>query len=571
MLKGIAASSGIGIGTVRRIEEQDLYFEPRIVRDIDAEKGRFERAKEEFLAHTEHLAEQVKERIGEQESVILLGQLAIASDPELLNWIESRLKVGVCAESAVTEACDHYAGILADSADEVMSQRAADVKDVKTGLLKALLGKEDVDIAGLPRGTVLVARELTPSMTSRIVKENIAGIVTETGGKTSHVAIMARAMEIPAVLSVPWILGEVRTGETLIVDGIDGEVVANPSEADLAYYRERREKLKQSARAIEGFRGSKTETKDGKRLSLLCNIGSPEDAEKALNSDGEGVGLFRTEFLFLESRHLPTEEEHVEAYSKAIEVMGHRELIIRLLDIGGDKSVPCLDQKEEENPFLGCRAVRFGLKFPDIYRTQIRAILRAGLHGDVKIMVPMVSCIEELRSVRDMIIECSKELQAEGIPAAKRLPLGVMMETASAAVTADLFAREADFFSIGTNDLVQYLMSADRGNPDVADLNSVYQPSSLRSIRNIIRAALDVGIEVGMCGEAAAEPMMIPLLISFGLTEFSVNPAAVLRTRAAIASWSREEADRVTEEVMNMATEGEIVRYLERETASTRY
>lgn len=562
MYSGIGASHGYGIGTVCLISEHELEFEPKKIEDTAAEKQRFRDSVNEFIRITADMAERVRINIGEKESEILMGQLVMINDPSMSAEMEKMIDAGSCAESAVTAVGDMFINIFSNVEDELMRQRASDVRDIKTRLLKVLLGIKDIDISAVPKGTVLVAHDLTPSMTSQIIKENVSGIITEIGGKTSHSAILARALEIPAVLSVPGITASVKDGDTAIVDGTEGYIYIDPDGPVLTKYIGLREEYIKSQQELKKFRGIPTETADGAGLSVYCNIGTPEDAVKAVDYDGEGVGLFRTEFLFMNNTHMPTEEEQFEAYRKAVLTMNGREIIIRTLDIGGDKDIPYLKMKKEDNPFLGYRAVRYCLGNKDTYRIQLRALLRASAYGKIKIMLPLVTCIDELREVRAMISDIKKELDGENIGYDKEIKTGVMIETAAASLIADIFAREADFFSIGTNDLTQYTMSVDRGNPDVAYLYSAFQPPVLRSIKNIIRAGCDAGIPVGMCGEAAADPYMIPLLISFGLTEFSVNPVHVLKTRSLIAKWTKAEADRITETVMQMDTEKEITDYL---------
>ena len=452
-----------------------------------------------------------------------------------------------------------FYGMFSSMDDEMMRQRASDVADIKVSILKILLGIEDVDISKVAPGTVLVAKDLTPSMTSQINKDNVVGIITEVGGKTSHSAILARALEIPAVLSVPDVTGLVKDKDTAIVDGTEGIVYINPDGDVLSQYIIKRENFIKKQSELKKFMGKETVTADGTAVELFCNIGTPKDAKKAVECDGEGIGLFRSEFLFMDNNHMPTEDEQFAAYKEAAETMGGRPVIIRTLDIGGDKDIPYLNMKKEENPFLGYRAVRYCLGNRDSYMIQLRAIVRASAFGKIKIMVPLVTCVDEIRSVKDLVNEIKDDFDKEGIKYDKDIEVGCMIETPSASLIADLLAKEADFFSIGTNDLTQYTMSVDRGNADVAYLYSTFQPSVLRSIRQIIEAGRNAGISVGMCGEAAADPLMIPLLISFGLNEFSVNPVLVLTARSIISKWSKKEADEITEKVMSLSTEKEIV------------
>lgn len=562
MYKGIAASRGIGIGSVCVIVEHDLKFEAKKIEDIQAEKERFNKAVEEFITETTAQAEDIRKKIGPKEAEILEGHIVMISDPSMAGEMTKMIDSGQCAESAVEAVCDMFIGMFSKMDDDMMRQRASDISDVKISMLKILLGIKDIDISKVAPGTVLVAKDLTPSMTSQINKENVVGILTEVGGKTSHSAILARALEIPAVLSVPDITKLVKDKDTAIVDGTEGNVYINPEGDVLSKYILKREEFIKKQSELKGFLGKETKTLDGDTVELFCNIGTPKDAKKAIECDGEGIGLFRSEFLFMDNNHMPTEDEQFAAYKEAAETMGGKPVIIRTLDIGGDKDIPYLNMKKEENPFLGYRAVRYCLGNKDSYMIQLRAIVRASAFGKVKIMIPLVTCVDELRAVKELVEEIKKDFDEKGIAYDKDIEVGCMIETPAASLIADILAKEADFFSIGTNDLTQYTMSVDRGNADVAYLYSTFQPSVLRSIKNIIECGRKAGIPVGMCGEAAADPMLIPLLISFGLTEFSVNPVLVLTARCVISKWSKEEADKLAEKVMALDNEKEIAALL---------
>ncbi len=559
MITGIAASRGIGIGSICLIVEHDLKYDAVKVDDVESEQKRFNEAIEKFKQETSEMAEDIRKRIGPKEAEILEGHLVMISDPTMSGEMSKMISAGQCAESAVEAVCDMFIGMFSKMDDDMMRQRASDISDVKVSLLKILLGIQDIDISKVAPGTILVAKDLTPSMTSQIVKENVVGIITEVGGKTSHSAILARALEIPAVLSVPDITSLVRDKDTAIVDGTEGNVYINPEGDILSSYIIKREEFIKKQAELKSFLGKETKTADGISLELFCNIGTPKDAKKAIECDGEGVGLFRSEFLFMDNNHMPTEDEQFAAYKEAVSTMDGKPIIIRTLDIGGDKDIPYLNMKKEENPFLGYRAVRYCLGNRDSYAIQLRAIMRASAFGKVKIMVPLVTCVDELRAVKEMVEEIKKDFDASATDYDKNIEVGCMIETPAASLIADILAKEADFFSIGTNDLTQYTMSVDRGNPDVAYLYSTFQPSVLRSIKHIIESGRNAGIPVGMCGEAAADPLMIPLLISFGLTEFSVNPVLVLTARSIISKWSKAEADALTEKIMSLDTESEIV------------
>ncbi len=562
MMKGLGVSDGYGIGRVMLILDQKLDYTPREIADADAEIKRFHDAIDQFTKNTLEQADAVRRSTGDKEAEILEGHIAIIADPFMKGEIENLIKSHQCAEAAVEQICQMFIDMFTATGDDLTMQRAADVKDIRDSLLAILLGVQEVKISDAPEGTVLVVRELTPSMTAGIKKDNIVGIIAETGSQTSHSAILARAMEIPAVLSVPNALSRISSGEQIIVDGFTGDVITAPTQETLDEYAAKRDTFLREKRELELYRGKPTVSASGEEYELCCNIGTPKDAAKAMEKDGEGVGLFRTEFLFMDRTALPTEDEQFEAYKTAAVVLKGKPLIIRTLDIGGDKEIPYLGLEKEENPFMGFRAIRYCLKHRDMFKSQIKAILRASAFGDVRIMFPLITAVEELREGRALVEEAKSDLRASGIEFNENIPVGVMTETSASGVIADLLAKEADFFSIGTNDLTGYTMACDRGNSDVGYLYSPFQPSVLRLIKSIIENGVRAGIPVGMCGEAAANPMMIPLLISFGLTEFSVSAVSVLKVRKCIASWTKDEADKVAEKVMSLATEKEITDYL---------
>ncbi|MDO4977241.1 MAG: phosphoenolpyruvate--protein phosphotransferase [Eubacteriales bacterium] len=564
MYTGIGASAGIGIGSVVIVKEPSLVYDNKAITDAAAETARFQAALDKCVEKTQAMAEDMKTRVGEKEAEILEGHILLLMDPELGGQIESKIADDKkCAEAAVEETCDFFAAMFSSLDDEMFQQRATDVCDIKTRLLKILLDVEDVDLANVPAGTILVAEDLTPSMTAGINPANVVGILTEIGGKTSHSAILARALEIPAVLSIEGIVSKLTNGQSVILDGETGKVFEDPDAEIVKEYEAKRAAFLEAKAALSKFVGKPTETSDGVKVELCANIGKPEDALKVVECDGEGIGLFRTEFLFMDRPQVPTEDEQFEAYKKVAEVLSGKPVIIRTLDIGGDKEIPYLGLPKEENPFLGFRAVRLCLKREDLYRPQLRALLRASAYGDIKIMVPMISCVDEFRKVKEILGELMADLDEKGIAYNKDIKVGIMIETPAASLMADVFAKEVDFFSIGTNDLTGYTMAADRGNPDVAYLYSTYNPAVLRSIERVITAANAEGIMVGMCGEAAADPLLTPLLISFGLQEFSVSATSILKTRKGISSWSKAEADEVTAKAMSMATEEEVRTYLE--------
>ena len=562
MNKGIAGSAGYGVGKVVIISDAKPEYENRTITDTDAEIKRYDDAVAAFTEKTHAMAEAMKESVGEHNAEILEGHILLLTDPGMDEITKGAIMSGTCAEAAFESTCDMFAGMFQMADDELTRQRATDIGDIKVRMLKILTGTPDMNISEVPAGTILVAEDLTPSMTAGIVKENVAGIITAVGGKTSHSAILARALEIPAVLSVDGIVDMVSDGMMAVVDGCDGICILDPSQEDIDEYQAKREKYLSDKALLEVYRGKDTVTADGAKVHLYGNIGNPEDAKQVAACDGEGVGLFRTEFLFMGASELPSEEEQFQAYKAAAETMEGREVIIRTLDVGGDKDIPYLGLEKEDNPFLGFRAVRYCLQNKESYRVQLRALLRASAFGDIKIMVPLVTCVDEIRSVKALVNELMVELDAENIAYNKDIQVGAMIETPAASLIADLLAKEADFFSIGTNDLTQYTMAVDRGNAKVAYLYSSYNPAVLRSMKNIIEAANAAGIMVGMCGEAAADPFLIPLLISFGLGEFSVSATSVLATRGTIAKWSKAEADELAAKALSLATEAEVAELL---------
>lgn len=564
MLKGTNASSGIGIGNAVIVEEKELVIKRETVRDAAAEVERFKGALDLTLKKTEELAADLATRVGEKEAEIMQGHMMLLMDPMLTGEIETAITgESICAEYAIEQVCTTYADLFASMDDELMQQRATDMRDIKTRMQRELLGVESVDIASLPAGTILVAKDLTPSMTAGIKPENVAGIVTELGGKTSHSAILARALEIPAVVAVPDLMNQVENGHVIVLDGSEGTVYIDPDQNVVDDFSAKREKFLKEKKELEQYIGKPTVTKDGVRIELVANIGKPEDLEKVLQYDGEGVGLFRTEFLFMDRTAMPTEEEQFEAYKTVAEGLTGKPVIIRTLDIGGDKEIPYMGLTKDENPFLGYRAIRFCLdRKDDVYKPQLRALLRASAYGNIKIMVPMVTCIEELREAKALIEEIKKELDEQNIPYKKDIEVGIMVETAAASLMADVFAKEAAFFSIGTNDLTQYTMSVDRGNDKVSYLYSTFNPAVLRSIKRIITCGREAGIMVGMCGEAASDPLMIPLLLAFGLNEFSMSASAILYSRKLIIGYSTQELQAVADKAMSFATAAEVESYM---------
>ena len=564
MLGGTGASTGIGIGTAVVVEETELVITRQAVEDISAEVERFNKALNQTLSDTEQLAQDLSQRVGEKEAEIMQGHVMLLSDPMLVGEIETSIKnEGINSEAAVEAVCSTYADMFASMGDELMQQRATDMRDIKTRLQRTLMGLSTVNLSALAPGSILVAKDLTPSMTAGINPDNVTGIVTELGGRTSHSAILARALEIPAVVAVGGLLEQVKDGDKVILDGDGGQIFINPDRETEAAYEEKRQQFLAEKKELQKYVGMKSVTRDGVQVEVAANIGRPEDVDKVLEYDGEGIGLFRTEFLFMDRTAMPTEEEQFEAYKKVACAMQGKPVIIRTLDIGGDKEIPYMGLEKDENPFLGYRAIRFCLdRREDVYRPQLSALLRASAYGNIRIMVPLVTCIEEYRQAKALLEEIKAELDNAGIPYKKDIQLGIMVETAAASLIADIFAKEVDFFSIGTNDLTQYTMAVDRGNKKVSYLYSTFNPAVLRSIRHIITCAREAGIMVGMCGEAASDPMMVPLLLAFGLNEFSMSASAILRTRKLITEYSVKELQAVADKAMSFDTAAQVEQFM---------
>ena len=533
MLHGTPASEGIGLGRVMIVEEAKLEYNNVTVTDTEAEVERFRNAVKIYCDNTAAQADALKASAGKKEAEILEGHIQMMKDPYMCGEIEKLIDNGQCAEAALEYMCDMFISMFSATDDELTQQRAADVKDLKTSMLSILLGVKEVKLSAAPKGTVVVAKELTPSMTAGINKENIVGIITETGGKTSHSAILARALEIPAVLSVNGAVSKLSAGTYVIVDGSEGVVIDEPEDAVIQEYNTKRINFLKERKELENFRGKATKALSGEEYELFCNIGKPEDAIKAVDADGEGVGLFRTEFLFMDRTALPTEDEQFDAYKKAALTLKGKPVIIRTLDIGGDKEIPYLGLKKEENPFLGFRAIRYCLKHKDLFKTQLRAIYRASVYGTAAIMFPMIISVKEILRIKEIVEEVKAELTAAGIEIAP-VELGIMVETPAAVMISEELAKEVSFFSIGTNDLTQYTLAIDRQNQSLDTIYDSHHPAVLRMIQMTIENGHKGGAWVGICGELGADTTLTKTFVDMGIDELSVSPTYVLGLRKAI-------------------------------------
>lgn len=565
-MRGTGASSGIGIGKAVVVRDEKPEVVQVSISDKDKEVKRFEDVLAKITEATMEMAESLANKVGGKEAEILNGHVLLLSDPMLSEEIKQKIQNElVNAEFAVDSVYDMYAGMFASMDDELMQQRATDMKDLKVRILKGLLGMADVDVVRLPEGSILVAEDLTPSMTAGLNPQTVYGIVTELGGRTSHSAILSRALEIPAVVAISGLLENIHDGDTVCFDGDKGEVVIRPDADTLAEYEKKKEAYLLEKKELENYKGKPSVTKDGRKVEIVANIGKPEDAQRALEYDAEGVGLFRTEFLFMDRENAPTEEEQFEAYKKVATLMKDKPVIIRTLDIGGDKEIPYLGIEQDENPFLGYRAIRLCLdRKEDLYRPQLRALLRASAFGDIRIMIPLITCVDEIREAKALIREIMEDLDRENIAYNKNIQVGIMVETAASSIMADVFAKEVNFFSIGTNDLTQYTMCVDRGNAKVSYLYSPLNPAVLRSLKRVITSAKEAGIMVGMCGEAAADPLLIPLLLVWGLDEFSMSASSILKSRKLVTNSSIADLEKIEKEVMKFTTEKEVREYMEK-------
>lgn len=565
MLRGIGTSKGIGIGKALVIHKCKNAVSRVKIKDTEAEVDKFNEAVEKFIQETNELVDKLSQKLNgdDKNALVLKNQEYLIRDPEFTSGVISAITNDkLNAEAAVEDTCEMLKNIFLSFNNDTMTQRVADIEDMKQRLIAIMQGQKHIDLTKLSDNTVIIADEIHPSMTANMDTEHIAGIISEKGGDTSHASILARALEIPAVLSVKDICSKIAEGEEVIVDGAYGEVFVNPTPITLKIYNKKKKAYDERVKELKKYIDKQTVTKDGRKVMLAANIGNADEAAKAVKAGAEGVGLFRTEFLFMNKQALPTEEEQYNEYKKAAVVLDGRQLTIRTLDIGGDKDIPYMGLTKELNPFLGYRAIRFCLDRVDIFTTQLRAVLRASAYGNIRIMIPMITSVTEVQAVKKIINGICRDLDKKDIKYDKDIKIGVMIETPAAAIMADVLAHEVDFFSIGTNDLTQYTLAVDRGNENVAYLYSALNPAVIRSIKYIIECAHNAGIEAGMCGEAAADERMIPLLLNFGLDEFSVTVSRVLETRKEIASWSSKEVKEITENVMNYSEEKEVSNYL---------
>ncbi|WP_278414940.1 phosphoenolpyruvate--protein phosphotransferase [Lactobacillus taiwanensis] len=542
-LKGIAASDGIAVAPAYLLVEPDLSFSKTSVSDVDAEVARFKKVVEESTKELEKVRDKAKESLGAEEAQVFDAHLLFLSDPEFTGAIEQEIKdQKVNAEAALDETAQKFITIFEGMTDNAyMQERAADVRDVSKRLMAHLLGKKLPDPAAIDHEVVVVAYDLTPSDTAQLNKKYVKGFVTDVGGRTAHSAIMARSLEIPAVVGTETITKDVKDGDMLIADGLDGDAIINPTNAQIEEYTKKGEAFAKQKEEWKKLKNEPSVTANGKKFIIAANIGTPNDMKGVKENGAEAIGLYRTEFLYMDSKDFPSEEAQFDAYKKVIEDMDGKQTIIRTCDIGGDKHLDYWDLPEEMNPFLGVRAIRLSMQYKDIFRTQLRALLRASAYGPLGIMFPMIGTLAELREAKQILAEEKDKLAKEGVKIGEDLQVGMMIEVPAAAVLADQFAKEVDFFSIGTNDLIQYTMAADRGNDNVSYLYQPYNPSVLRLIKHTIDGAHENGIWCGMCGEAAGDDIMFPILLSMGLDEYSMSATSILRIRSLMKKINTED------------------------------
>ncbi|KIY21183.1 phosphoenolpyruvate--protein phosphotransferase [Mesobacillus subterraneus] len=559
-LRGIAASNGIAIAKAYKLVEPDFSFEKKSVDAPAEEVARFQTALQTAKAELEKIRDHAGKALGADKAAIFDAHLLVLSDPELISPIEDKITTEkVNAEQALKEIGDMFISMFESMDNEYMKERAADIRDVTKRVLAHLLGIQIPNPSMIAEEVVIVAEDLTPSDTAQLNRQFVKGFTTNIGGRTSHSAIMARSMEIPAVVGTKVATEEINNGDLIIVDGLKGEVHFNPTPEMLDAYKQIQEDFEKQKAEWAKLVNEKSVTADGHHVELAANIGTPKDLKGVVENGGEGVGLYRTEFLYMDRDQLPTEEEQFTAYKAVLEGMEGKPVVVRTLDIGGDKELPYLNLPKEMNPFLGFRAIRLCLEEVEIFRTQLRALLRASVYGNLKIMFPMIATINEFREAKAMLEEQKAKLEEEGIEVAAHIELGIMVEIPSTAVLADQFAKEVDFFSIGTNDLIQYTMAADRMNQQVSYLYQPYNPSILRLVKMVIEAAHKEGKWAGMCGEMAGDETAIPILIGLGLDEFSMSASSILKARSLIRNLNKAEMEKLASEVVNMSTTEEVV------------
>ena len=563
-IKGIAASNGIAIAKAFKLIEPELTVVKATISDVEAEINLYKEALVKTTEELQKIKVKAAQNLSEEEAAVFDAHINMANDPELLSQTTDKIKSeSVNAAYAFDEVSNMFIMMFESMDNEYFRERAADIKDIKKRILAHLLGVKVNDPSTIDEQVVIIAEDLTPSDTAQLDRNFVKGFATNIGGRTSHSAIMARSLEIPAVVGTKTILEDVKDGDMIILDGLEGNVIVNPTAEQVAHYEEVAKQYEAQKAEWAKLKNEKTVSKDGQHVELAANIGTPKDVEGVLANGGEAVGLYRTEFLYMGRDNFPTEEEQFEAYKAVLEAMGDKPVVVRTLDIGGDKELPYLHLPKEMNPFLGYRAIRLCLDDTDLFRTQLRALLRASAYGKLRIMFPMIATLNEFRSAKALLLKEKAKLVAEGVTVSEEIEVGMMVEIPSAAVLADQFAKEVDFFSIGTNDLIQYTMAADRMNEKVSYLYQPYNPSILRLVKMVIDAAHKEGKWTGMCGEMAGDQTAIPLLLGLGLDEFSMSATSILPARSLISKLSKAEMSDLAAEALNKSTVEEVIELVE--------
>jgi len=567
MIKGIAASNGIAIAKAYKLVMPDLTVEKVTVENVDEELKAYQDAMDRTAKELEAIKEAASKNLSAEEAAVFDAHALVLSDPELKTQVDDKIKnEKINAAAALDEVATMFVSMFESMDNDYFRERAADIKDVSRRLIANLLGKPLPNPALIDEEVVIIADDLTPSDTAQLNKNLVKGFATNIGGRTSHSAIMARSLEIPAVVACKTITEEVKDGDMIALDGIEGVVIINPDEETIKEYVTKRDEYVAYREELKKLVNEKTVTTDGHHVELVANIGGAKDLQGVKENGGEGVGLFRTEFLYMESAELPTEEKQYEVYKEVLEAMEGKPVVVRTLDIGGDKEIEAIDLPKEMNPFLGVRAIRLCFQREDIFRTQLRALLRASVHGDLRIMFPMIAALSEFRKAKGILLEEKEKLIAEGIEVSDTLQVGIMIEIPAAAVLADQFAKEVDFFSIGTNDLIQYTFAADRMSSGVSYLYQPFNPSILRLVKHVIESAHKEGKWAGMCGEMAGEALAAPLLLGLGLDEFSMSATSILAQRKLIRNLSKAEMAELANKAIQCATMEEVVELVEKAT-----
>ncbi|HCY5849126.1 TPA: phosphoenolpyruvate--protein phosphotransferase [Staphylococcus aureus] len=561
LIKGIAASDGVAIAKAYLLVEPDLTFDKNEkVTDVEGEVAKFNSAIEASKVELTKIRNNAEVQLGADKAAIFDAHLLVLDDPELIQPIQDKIKnENANAATALTDVTTQFVTIFESMDNEYMKERAADIRDVSKRVLSHILGVELPNPSMIDESVVIVGNDLTPSDTAQLNKEFVQGFATNIGGRTSHSAIMSRSLEIPAIVGTKSITQEVKQGDMIIVDGLNGDVIVNPTEDELIAYQDKRERYFADKKELQKLRDADTVTVDGVHAELAANIGTPNDLPGVIENGAQGIGLYRTEFLYMGRDQMPTEEEQFEAYKEVLEAMDGKRVVVRTLDIGGDKELSYLNLPEEMNPFLGYRAIRLCLAQQDIFRPQLRALLRASVYGKLNIMFPMVATINEFREAKAVLLEEKENLKNEGHDISDDIELGIMVEIPATAALADVFAKEVDFFSIGTNDLIQYTLAADRMSERVSYLYQPYNPSILRLVKQVIEASHKEGKWTGMCGEMAGDETAIPLLLGLGLDEFSMSATSILKARRQINGLSKNEMTELANRAVDCATQEEVI------------